>query len=63
MNFLVWRQGLRGPVPSIDLFDPRQSGDWKTNQQTTIQIIPLKDHERSMSLDTLIVLHPCKETA
>jgi hypothetical protein len=63
MAFLVWRQGIRGPVASVDAMDPRQSADWKIIQQTMIQIIPLAEHELGMSLSTLIVLHPCPEIA
>lgn len=63
MNFLVWRKGLRGPVASLDLFDPRSASDWKQIEQTMIVIIPLKDVERDMCLDTLMVLHPCPEVA
>lgn len=59
MNFLVWRKGLRGPVVSIDLLDPRTMGEWKQIEQTMIQIVPLADVERDMCLDTLVVLHPC----
>lgn len=63
MNFLVWRRGLRGPVASIDLLDPRTMNDWKLIEQTMIQIVPLAGAEREMSLDSLIVLHPCPEVA
>lgn len=63
MNFLVWRRGLRGPIASLDLFDPRQSVDWKINEQSTIAIVPLPGHQRFLSLDTLMQLHPCPQEA
>lgn len=61
MNFLVWRKGLRGPVASLDMMDPRQSMDWKLHEQIMIQIVPLVGAERDMPLSSLIVLHPCPE--
>lgn len=63
MNFLIWRRGLRGPIASLDLMDPRQSADWKIHEQTMIQIVPLAEHERGFTLNTLIALHPCPEVA
>jgi hypothetical protein len=62
VNFLIWRQGLRGPIASIDLFDPRQSADWKIHEQTLIEIVPLANGERDFTLDQAIAAHPCKET-
>jgi hypothetical protein len=61
MNFVVWRRGLRGPVASLDLFDPRQSMDWKLNEQTTIAIFPLLPHQRLLSLDAAVAAYPCPQ--
>lgn len=61
MTFLVWRRGLRGPTISKDTMDPRQSLDWKTREQETIQIVPLDDQCAGMHLATLEVLYPCPE--
>lgn len=63
MNFLVWRRGSRGPIASIDLFDPRSMGDWKQVEPRMIQIVPLPDHQRGYGLDTLIALYACPEVA
>lgn len=63
MNFLVWRKGLRGPIASLDLMDPRQSMDWKIHEQTAIQIVTLADRERGLTLDQVVARHPCPEFA
>jgi hypothetical protein len=63
MNYLVWRRGLRGPLPSLDLLDPRASMEWEVNQQTTIAVIPLAESERAITLDEAIAAHPCPEVA
>jgi len=59
MTFLVWKRGARGSVASVDTKDPRQSNDWKLLEQQTIQIAPLSDAERGMTLAALTARHPC----
>ncbi|WP_024341009.1 hypothetical protein [Bradyrhizobium japonicum] len=61
MNFIVWRRGLRGPVASLDLLDPRSMMDWPLIEQSTIAIIPLPEAERGLTLDQAIARHPCPE--
>lgn len=63
MNFVVWRRGLHGPVVSLDLFDPRQSADWKIIEQTMIDIITLSEREKRLSFAEIVALHPCPEAA
>lgn len=62
MNFLVWRLGLKGPYASLQLYDPRQSFEWKSDERTTIAIIALPENERAFTLDQAAAAHPCPTT-
>lgn len=60
MNFLAWKRGPFGAgVASLEAMDPQQSMDWKMIEQTLVQIVKLTGVEQEMSIDSLIVLHPC----
>jgi hypothetical protein len=63
MMFLVWRMGLRGPMPSLDAFDPRASLEWKLHELSTIAIIPLDESERGLTLEQAVAAYPCPEIA
>lgn len=64
-NFFVWRRGLRGAEPSIELMDPRTLPDyWKATEHRTIAVIPLTNLDRGLqSLEELVARHPCPEQA
>lgn len=63
MNFFVWRKGLRGPTAALQDMDPRQSLDWKVNEESTIVIVKLPDEHRDLSLDQAIATYPCPRGA
>lgn len=58
-NYLVWRQGVIGAYPSLDLFDPRASSEWKVRRQSTLAIMTLTAADRALSFAEIVARYPC----
>ena len=56
--FFVWRRGLRGPTPSVDMFNPNSMQD-KQHEANLIAVIPLTDEDRHLTFSQVALRYPC----